>query len=152
MKKKIVLKTFLTFSQKKTIFLYFEKWNFLAPSLKNIFYFRRELSNFKKLRKPTLKKFLYFRKWNFLTPSWKTHIFSKKECFLFQKGTCKARKSKDIYSEESSYISPKKFFSTLRDDCWSSRKTKNYTPEWMLIRCKIKKIIITGDDCWLSVE
>ena len=35
---KITLESFLTFSQKK-FFLYFVKWNFLAPSLKKLLIF-----------------------------------------------------------------------------------------------------------------
>ena len=40
-------------------FSYFGKWNFLAPSLKNFLYFRRELAKpEKQTKKPALKKFL----------------------------------------------------------------------------------------------
>ena len=50
--------TFLYFL-KMMFFLYFGKWNFLSPRLKNI---RRELSKIKKQKISTLKKVLYFSK------------------------------------------------------------------------------------------
>ena len=40
-------------------FFYFGKWNFLALSIQN---FRREFSEFKKIKETALKKFLIFEK------------------------------------------------------------------------------------------
>ena len=45
---------------------------------------------------------------------------------------------KKIYSDEISYISPKKVLPHIFG--------------WLLIRCKINKILITCDACWLSAE
>ena len=49
LKKNLLKNNLPYFSQKK--FLYFGKWNFLAPSFKIFLYFRRELSKLKKKKK-----------------------------------------------------------------------------------------------------
>ena len=44
----------------------------------------------------------------------------------------------------------KKLLLTFWDDWWSSRKIKriSWTIGWLLIKPRIKKVILTRDDCW----
>ena len=78
------------------VFLYFRKWNFLAPSLKSILYFRRELSKFKKLKKPTLKKFLIFQGMELLSSKVKKLLcfFRKSFFYHFRRELVKSEKQK----------------------------------------------------------
>ena len=91
--------------------------------LKNLF-FRGNFPSSKNKKKPTLKKFLIFREMELFSPK-------LKKLFIFQKGTFRAWQTK------ISYVSLKKVLPTFLDDCWSSRK--------------IKKILITWDDCWFCL-
>ena len=119
----------------KMFSLYFGELNFLAPRLKVFSYSSKKF--FSSISGVTLqslkiektiiffkkKFFLYFEKWNSLAPSLKnTYIYSKKAFLMFQEGTCKAKKTKKIHSEELFF--PKKVFFTFWDDCWSSHKMK----------------------------
>ena len=67
--------------------LYFEKWNFLAPRLKNVY---RKLFELEKQKTFILKKFLifsqksvflYFRRWNFLALRLKKFLYFLKKTF-----------------------------------------------------------------------
>ena len=69
------------------MFLYFGKWNLLAPRLKTFLCFRKktltfwkkELSKLKRLKKPLWINFLYFKKWSFpVSRSKNSYIFCKK--------------------------------------------------------------------------
>ena len=119
----------------KKFSLYFGELNFLAPRLKVFSYSSKNffssisgvnLQSLEIEKNIIFKKkkfFLYFEKWNSLAPSLKnTYIYSKKALLIFQEGTCKAKKTKKIHSEEISF--PKKVFFTFWDDCWSSHKMK----------------------------
>ena len=76
------VKKVLIFSRKKR-FLYFGKRNF---SKNNILYFRKELSELKKFKKPTLKKFLMFREMQLSSPK-------LKKLLIFQEGTSVQKKN-----------------------------------------------------------
>ena len=86
------IKKLLISSQKKKFFLYFGKWNFLALTVKNFLYFRKELSGLEKLKKITLKKFLIF--WEMELSSLKIKnfliFFQIKNLLYFRRRTCKA--------------------------------------------------------------
>ena len=64
------IKSFLIFYQKQ-FFLYFEKWNFLAPRFLPRRRFQEGTSKIKKLKKPILKKFLIFGKMTLSSPKFK---------------------------------------------------------------------------------
>ena len=116
-------------------FLNFEKWNFLAPTLKifpekNLLYFF--------LKKPTLNKILYILKnrfsyilgnGTFLPQAWETSYISGgnilslenkknpilKTFLIFQGGTCKAQKTNKKFAlKKFLQILQKKFFSHFR--------------------------------------
>ena len=69
-------------------FLYFGKWNILVLRLKDLKFKIKIVLKFSQK-----KLFLYFEKWNFL-----------EKLLIFQKGTCKAWKTKKICSEEISFM------------------------------------------------
>ena len=108
-KKNPLWKNFLYF-YKRNFFLYFGKWNFIAPNLKNyhifpkkafFLYFRRELSELKKWQKLYLKKFvMFFQKKVFLIfQEMELHgpvFFLKKFFLMFQEGTSEAQKTKNL--------------------------------------------------------
>ena len=112
----------------KEVFPLFREMELSSPRIKKLLIFQEGNFQARKIKKKKNSKtisyifskknfFLYFGKQNFLAPSLKnSYIFSKKNFLIYQEGTCKARKTKKIHSEETFYIFAQEVILTFRDD------------------------------------